>query len=81
MSLAFVFFGVACAIACHSPIMTLYNKILAEVESAEGEVDKAVEAEAGLLDMINHSLTSNSIDLHAMKKNLKSVVRTLKTRK
>lgn len=76
LSLAFVFFGVTCIIACHNPIMALYNKILAEVEFAEGEVDKAAKAtetEAGLLDMINHSLTSNSIDLHAMKENLKSV--------
>ena len=73
MSLAFIFLGVACTIACHNPIMALYNKILAEAESAEGEVDKAVESETGLLDMINHSLTSNSIDLHAVKENLKSV--------
>jgi len=73
LSLAFVFLGVTCLIACYNPIMTLYNKILAEVEFAEGEVDKAVQSEAGLLDMINHSLTSHSIDLHAMKENLKSV--------
>ena len=73
MSVAFVFFGVTCSIACHNPIMTLYNKILADVEFVEGKVDKAAEAETGLLDMINHSLTSNSIDLHGMKKNLKSV--------
>ena len=50
-----------------------FNKILAEVEFAEGEVDRAVESEAGLLDMINHSLTSNSIGLHAVKEYLKSV--------
>lgn len=76
LSLAFVFLGVTCIIACHNPIMALYNKILADVEFAEGEVDKAAkaaESEAGLLDMINHSLTSNSIDLHAVKENLKSV--------
>ena len=76
LSLAFVFLGVTCIIACHNPFMALYNKILAEVEFAEGEVDKAAkvaESEAGLLDMINHSLTSNSIDLHAVKDNVKSV--------
>ncbi len=73
LSLAFVFFGVTSVIACHNPIMALYNKILAEVEFAEGEVDKVAESEAGLLDMINHSLTSSSIDLHAMKENVKSV--------
>jgi hypothetical protein len=73
LSLAFVFLGVTCFIACHNPFMALYNRILAEVEFAEGEVAKAAEPEAGLLDMINHSLTSNSIDLHAVKENLKSV--------
>jgi hypothetical protein len=76
LSLAFVFLGVTCIIACHNPFMTLYNKILAEVEFAEGEADKtakATEIEGGSLDMINHSLTSNSIDLHAVKENLKSV--------
>jgi hypothetical protein len=71
--LSFVSFGATCAIASHNPIMTLYNKILADIEFTEGEADKAVEAEAGVLDMINHSLTSNSIDIHAMKKDLKAV--------
>ena len=73
LSLAFVFLGVTCVIACHNPFMALYNKILAEVEFAESEVAKTAEPEAGLLDMINHSLTSNSIDLHAVKENMKSV--------
>ena len=73
LSLAFVFLGVTSLIACHNPIMTLYNKILADIEFAEGEIDKATETETSLLDMINHSLTSNSIDLHAVKKGLKSL--------
>ncbi|NIP67414.1 hypothetical protein GWN63_05075 [Candidatus Bathyarchaeota archaeon] len=73
MSLAFLFLGITSVIACHNPIMSLYNRVLDSVEFAEEEVDKAVESEAGLLDMINHSLTSNSIDLHAVKKNLKSL--------
>ncbi len=73
LSLAFIFLGVTCIIACHNPILALYNKILSEVEFAEGEVDRAAESEAGLLDMINHSLTSNSIDIHAVKGDLKSV--------
>lgn len=73
LSLAFIFLGVTCIIACHNPILALYNKILSEVEFAEGEVDRATESEAGLLDMINHSLTSNSIDIHAVKGDLKSV--------
>jgi len=73
LGLAFVFLGVTSLIACHNPIMTLYNKILADIEFAEGEIDKATETETSLLDMINHSLTSNSIDLHAVKKGLKSL--------
>jgi len=73
LSLAFIFFGVTSIIACHNPIMALYNKILADVQFAEGEADRVAESEAGLLDMINHSLTSNSIDLRAVKGDLKSV--------
>jgi hypothetical protein len=73
LSLAFIFIGVTSVIACHNPIMDLYNKILAEVEFAEGEVSKVAESESSLLDMINHSLTSNSINLHAVKENLKSI--------
>jgi hypothetical protein len=73
LSLAFVFLGVTSLIACHNPIMALYNKILADIELAEGEIDKASETETSLLDMINHSLTSNSVDLHAVKEGLKAV--------
>ncbi len=73
LSLALVFLGVTSLIACHNPIMALYNKILADIELAEGEIDRASETETSLLDMINHSLTSNGIDLRAVKEGLKSL--------
>jgi rRNA maturation endonuclease Nob1 len=53
--------------------MTLYNKVLAEVEFAEKEVDNVVESETSLLEMINNSLTSSSIALQRIKKDLSSV--------
>jgi hypothetical protein len=70
---AFVLFGITCVIACHNPIMALYSKVLAEVEFAEKEVDDAVESETSLLEMINNSLTSSSIALQRIKKDLSSV--------
>ncbi|MEA2090010.1 MAG: zinc ribbon domain-containing protein [Thermoproteota archaeon] len=70
---AFVLFGVTSIISCHNPIMTLYDKILAEVEFAEKEVDDVMESETSLLEMINNSLTSNSVALQMVKKNLSSM--------
>jgi len=66
---AFAFFGFTCLIAFQDPLSALLNKILSEANKIEeGQVDQSnLEPGVDVLEMINHTLTSNSITLHTVK--------------
>jgi len=80
---AFILFGITCAVAFHNPIEALINRTLAEVELEENPGDHTLESKASVLEMINDTLTSNSVVLHSVKDDV-DVVRfemsNLKTR-
>ena len=63
----FVLFGITCIIAFHDPIEILINKILSNVETEENPTDHTIESSLCTLEMMNSTLTSNSIVLHAVK--------------
>ena len=65
----FIFFGITCLIAFHDPIEILINKMLSNVEAEENPADRTIESSLSTLEMMNSTLTSNSIDLHTVKDN------------
>ncbi len=79
----FILFGITCAVAFHNPIEALINKTLAEVESEENPGDNTLESKASALEMINDTLTSNSVVLQSVKDDVNAVryeMSNLKTR-
>jgi uncharacterized protein (UPF0212 family) len=69
IALTFVLFGITCVIAFHDPIEILINKILSNVEAEENPTDHTIESSLCTLEMMNSTLTSNGIALHAVKDN------------
>jgi len=67
--LTFIFFGITCLIAFHDPVEILINKMLSNVEAEENPADHTIESSLCTLEMMNSTLTSNSIALHAVKEN------------
>jgi len=72
---AFAFFGFTCLIAFQDPLSAILNKLLSEAARVEeSQVDQSnLEPGVGVLEMINHTLTSNSIILHTVKEGLNNV--------
>lgn len=68
--LTFVLFGITCLIAFHDPIEILINKVLSNVEVEENPTDHTIESSLCTLEMMNSTLTSNGIVLHAVKENM-----------
>ena len=69
----FVLFGITCIIAFHDPIDILLNKMLSTVEAEENPTDHTIESSLSTLEMMNSTLTSNSIVLHAVKDNVNAL--------
>ena len=65
----FIFFGITCLIAFHDPIEILINKMLSNVEAEENPADHTIESSLSTLELMNSTLTSNSVALHAVKEN------------
>ena len=75
LTLAFAFFGFTCLIASQDPLSAILNKILSEAAKIEeSQADESnLELGVGVLEMINHTLTSNSMTLHMVKEGLNNV--------
>lgn len=71
--LTFVLFGITCVIAFHDPIEILINKMLSNVEVEENPTDHTIESSLCTLEMMNSTLTSNSVVLHAVKDNMSAL--------
>ena len=71
--LTFVLFGITCLIAFHNPIEILINKILSNVEVEENPTDRTIESSLSTLELMNSTLTSNSIVLHTVKDNMNTL--------
>ena len=69
IALTFVLFGITCIIAFHDPIEILISKILSNVETEENPTDHTIESSLSTLEMMNGTLTSNSVVLHTVKDN------------
>ncbi len=65
--LTFILFGITSVIAFHDPVEILINKILSNVEVEENPTDHTIESSLCTLEMMNSTLTSNSIVLHTVK--------------
>jgi len=79
----FILFGITCIIAFHDPIEILINRMLSSVETEENPTDHTIESSLCTLELMNSTLTSNSIVLHTLKDNtsaLKADVGRLVTR-
>jgi len=69
----FIFFGITCVIAFHDPLEILISKMLSNVEVEENPTDHTIESSLCTLEMMNSTLTSNSIVLHAVKDNVSTL--------
>ena len=80
---AFAFFGFTCLVAFQDPLSAILDKILSEAAKTEdSQVDQSnLEPGIGVLEMINHTLTSNSITLHAVKEGFNSIKDSLNSMK
>jgi len=67
--LTFVFFGITCIVAFHDPLEILINKMLSNVEAEENPADRTIDSSLSTLELMNSTLTSNSVALHAVKEN------------
>lgn len=69
----FILFGITCAFVCQDPFTALMKKIASEAQSEENQMDTSFESSLHTLEMINHSLTHNSIDLNEVKNSLNNL--------
>jgi hypothetical protein len=66
----FILFGVTCTFVFQDPFTLLIKKLASEAQSEENQRGDSFESSLNTLDMINHSLTHNSIDLNEVKNSL-----------
>jgi len=74
----FVLFGITCAFLSQDPFTALMKKIASEAQSDENQTDDSFESSLNTLEMINHSLTHNSIDLNEVKNSLSNIKDSIK---
>lgn len=69
----FVLFGMSCVIAFHDPIAAFINRVISDAKSEENPVDLHLESGINVFEMINDSVTSNSILLNRVKESTENV--------
>lgn len=69
----FVLFGISCVIAFHDPIAAFINRVISDAKSEENPADLHLESGINVFEMINDSVTSNSILLNKIKDSMENV--------
>jgi len=70
---AFVLLGMSCVIAFNDPIATFINRVISDAKSEENPADLHLESGINAFEMINDSVTSNSILLNKIKDSAENV--------
>ena len=73
ISFTFLLFGMSCVIAFNDPIATFINRVISDAKSEENPADLHLESGINAFEMINDSVTSNSILLNKIKDNAENV--------
>lgn len=73
MIFTFVLFGMSCVIAFHDPIATFINRVISDAKSEENPADLHLESGINVFEMINDSVTSNSILLNKVKESTENI--------
>jgi hypothetical protein len=66
----FILFGITCTFVFQDPLTLLIKKLASETQSEENQMGDSFESNLNTLEMINHSLTHNSVDLNEIKNGL-----------
>jgi DNA-directed RNA polymerase subunit RPC12/RpoP len=69
----FVLLGMSCVIAFNDPIAAFINRVISDAKSEENPADLNLESGINAFEMINDSVTSNSILLNKIKDSAENV--------